>query len=336
MHRPHTWQRESGIRLAPSRDLDSGKLQGPCVVRKPDGGFRLFYTAVGPGKPFPNCQGYILSAVSSDGVNFEKEPGFRLIPQPDIPHMSLRVLVPSIVSVGNGWRMYFESRGTADRPFVICSAFSIDQLTWELEDGIRFQATGSTGGPRYSELPDGRGRLYCCGATPEEPETGGVVSAITTDGLNFDMEPGYRIRNKQHDYDSVGCTAAQVVATGGGDWSMVFSTWQDAPPGADVPPHPCTDPEAEANGSSADFAAASIAADMGGYRSRIFMAYSMDGLVWEHGECAVDGAGYGGDGPDAVHAEDMSVIRLEDGRHRMYYAACDKEGIWSVTSAVTT
>ena len=62
----------------------------------------------------------------------------------------------------------------------------------------------------------------------------------------------------------------------------------------------------------------------------------MDGLVWEHGECAVDGAGYGGDGPDAVHAEDMSVIRLEDGRYRMYYAACDNDGIWSVTSAVTT
>lgn len=80
-------------------------------MRKPDGGFRLFYTAVGPGKPFPNCQGYILSAVSDDGVNFEKESGFRLTPQRDIPHMSRRVLVPSIISVGNGWRMYFESRG---------------------------------------------------------------------------------------------------------------------------------------------------------------------------------------------------------------------------------
>jgi hypothetical protein len=117
---------------------------------------------------------------------------------------------------------------------------------------------------------------------------------------------------------------------------MVFSTWQDVPPGTDVPPHPSTDPEAEANGSSAGFAAASIAVDMAGYRSRIFMAYSADGLVWEHGECAVDGAGYGGDGPDAVHAEDMSVIRLEDGRYRMYYAACDNDGIWSVASAVTT
>ncbi len=334
MRIPYRWQREPGIRLAPSHDLDRDKLQGPCVVSRPDGGFRLFYTAVGPGKPFANCQGYILSAISEDGVNFEKEPGFRLMPQPDIAHMSLRVLVPSVVSVDNGWRMYFESRGPADRPFVICSAFSNDQLTWELEDGIRFQATGSTGGPRYLQLPDGRGRMYCCGATPEDPETGGVVSAITTDGLNFDMEPGYRIRNNQHDYDSVGCTAAQVIATGGGDWSMVFSTWQDAPPGADVPPHPSS--ELAADGSSEDFAAASIASDMAGYRSRIFMAYSMDGLVWEHGECAVAGAGYGGDGPDAVHAEDMSVIRLEDGRYRMYYAACDNDGIWSVASAVTT
>ena len=38
---------------------------------------------------------------------------------------------------------------------------------------------------------------------------------------------------------------------------------------------------------------------------------------------------------DAVHAEDMSVVRLEDGRARMYYASCDAAGRWQVASAVT-
>ena len=74
---------------------------------------------------------------------------------------------------------------------------------------------------------------------------------------------------------------------------------------------------------------------MAGYRSRIFVAYSTDGLVWERGECAIDGAGYGGQGLDAVHAEDMSLIRIDKDTYRMYYAACDKDGNWRIASAVT-
>ena len=47
----------------------------------------------------------------------------------------------------------------------------------------------------------------------------------------------------------------------------------------------------------------------------------------------IDGAGYGGQGPDAIHAEDMATIRLPDGRLRTYYAACDPDGRWTVVSA---
>ena len=36
-----------------------------------------------------------------------------------------------------------------------------------------------------------------------------------------------------------------------------------------------------------------------------------------------EGDGYGGGDVDAVHAEDMCGDRLDDGRLRMYYAACD-------------
>ena len=65
------------------------------------------------------------------------------------------------------------------------------------------------------------------------------------------------------------------------------------------------------------------------------MAYSTDGLVWERGDCVIEGDGYDGDGIDAVHAEDMSVIHLGEGRYRMYYAACDKHGEWRIASAIT-
>ena len=82
------WRKEAGGRLEGSRDLDSSKLQAPCIVRNPSGGFRIFYTAVGPAQPYAECQGYLLSAISDDGLTYRTEPGIRLAPQPDVPHMS--------------------------------------------------------------------------------------------------------------------------------------------------------------------------------------------------------------------------------------------------------
>ena len=235
--------------------------------------------------------------------------------------------------------MYFEARGRADRPVVICSAVSSDMLEWELEDGIRLQHPNGLGGPRYLPLPDGRGRLYCCGtdssADAQFPK--GVISAITSDGLNFELEPGYRVPAMQGAHDSGGISAAEVVlpATAADKWSMVYSAWQDVPSGTEVPPHPSQDPNAVENGLSEDFAAASIASDLAGFRSRIYVAYSPDGLVWERGVCALEGTGYEGEGLDAVHAEDMSLIEIGKGAYRMYYAACDRAGNWRIGSAVS-
>lgn len=337
------WKKEDGARVEGTRTLDQSKVQAPGVVKIP-GGWRLFYTAVGPAKPFAECQGYILSAVSQDGVTFQPEPGIRLTPQPQLPHMALRVLAPTVTRLANGdWRMYFESRGAADRPTVICSAISTDLLEWTIEEGIRLQSPGGLGGPRYLALPDGRGRLYCCRSEWGPEGLGGrrisqsVASAISSDGLNFGFEPGCRMRDKQGDLDSAGITAAEVLPPSDhdGNWTMFYSAWQEVPPGHATPVHPSHDPHAVATGRSADFAAASIASDMSGYRSRILVASSPDGLTWRRGQCVIEGLGYGQPGLDAVHAEDMSVIDIGHGRYRMYYAACDKDGHWRVASAVT-
>ena len=339
------WRKEAGARVEGSRPLDSAKLQAPCVVRNPSGGFRLFYTAVGPAKPYPSCQGYILSAVSEDGLVFRKEPGIRLAPQPALPYNSLRVLAPTVSECSDGrWRMYFESRGPADQSTVVCSAVSADMLHWELEGGIRLHSPGGVGGPRYLPLRDGRGRLYCIntefgpgGRKGGQEISQSVVSAITADGLHFEFEPGYRVQARQTAYDTLGITAAEVIPpeVARGKWTMVFSAWQDVPPGTLVPVHPSSDANAVESGLSDDFAAASIASDMAGYRSRIFVAYSADGLVWERGECAIEGGGHDAEGLDAVHAEDMSLIKISEGTYRMYYAACDKDGNWRIASAVT-
>ena len=56
----HRWRKEPGSRVQGSRPLDELKVQAPCVVRVPEGGYRIFYTAIGPAKPYATCQGYIL------------------------------------------------------------------------------------------------------------------------------------------------------------------------------------------------------------------------------------------------------------------------------------
>ena len=333
------WRKEAGARIEGSRDLDRSKVQAPCIVKAPAGGYRLFYTAVGPDKPFADCQGYILSAVSQDGLRFEPEPGIRVAPDPALPHMALRVLAPSLTQLPDGrWRMYFEGRGRADRPTVIGSAISDDQVNWTVEPGIRLD--GGVGAPRFLSLGDGSGRLFVFRAEVVEGKRLGtpVVSAVTRDGLSLEVEPGYRLRDRTDELDSAGITAAEVIAPRmpGEPWTMLYSAWQDLPPGTVAPVHPSLASEAMARGSSADFAAASIAADMSGYRSHILVAESEDGLDWRRSGVAIEGDGYGGAEIDAVHAEDMSLIDLGDGRMRMYYACCDAHGVWRIASAVSS
>jgi hypothetical protein len=334
------WYKEVGARVEGSRDLDRDKVQAPCIVRKPGGGYRLFYTGIGPGKPFDACQGYILSATSEDGLSFAPEPSIRVVPLPAQPHLALRVLAPSIVELPDGgWRMYFEARGTADRPTTICSAVSRDQLAWHIEDGIRFTRPGGVGAPRFRQSPDGSGRLYCFesryrGGAPGQGDRIGtpVISAITRDGLNFTAETGLRLADRTHVLDSAGITAAEIAP--GGPSRLYYSGWQDLPEGQPRPSHPSLNADAVATGQSASFAAASIAADMSGYRSRIFVAHSADGMTWTRDGIVIEGDGYCGADIDAVHAEDMSLIALPDGRLRMYYAACDALGVWRIASAV--
>jgi hypothetical protein len=330
-----TWTKEPGIRVEGDRPLDASKVQAPGGVVLLDGAVRLFYTGVGPGRPFPRCQGYILSAAAPDGLAFRKDDGIRVGPDPDDETMRRRTLAPTVTPLPEGgWRMYFEARGTPDRPTVIRSARSDELVDWTVEEGIRLHRPDDVGGPRYVRLPDGRGRIYCFSRATQS-----VVSATTTDGLQFEWETGARLEGGARGpggIESAGITAADVVpSTAAGEpWLMLYSAWQDVLPGTVVPPHPSSDP-ALADREDIDFAAASIAADIAGFRSRIFEATSDDGLTWRRGGVVLEGGGPGSAELDAVHAEDMSVVRLPDGRLRMYYAACDSAGNWRVLSAIT-
>ena len=277
----HRWRNDAEARIEGSTPLDNSKVQVPCIVRNPSGGYRIFYTAVGLGKPFPDCQGYILSAVLEDGLVFQKEPGIRLFPQPATNHISLCVLAPTVTRcLEGGWRMYFEARGPASHPTVICSAISCDMLKWNIESGIRLRSLGGLSGPRYLELSDGRGRVYCCKSelgqdTSVRSKT--LISVVTSNGFEFDHQV-HDLRSEQVDYDTAGLTAAEPVSpeTEGDRWTMIYSAGQDVPVGTVVPIHPSSDTDLSKSGTSIDFARASITVDMAGYRSRIFESHSMD------------------------------------------------------------
>ena len=84
-----------------------------------NGKYRMYY-AIEPEVPGNNLEVY--SAVSSDGINWEKESGIR----------KTFATFPDIVKLPDGrWRMYFQNAG------VIKSAISTDGLNWTDEPGVR-------------------------------------------------------------------------------------------------------------------------------------------------------------------------------------------------------
>ena len=138
---------------------------------------------------------------------------------------------PDIVALGDdGWRAYLMS------PDGILSARSTDGKSFVLEEGIRVQGQHHA----LARLDDGRLRIYYSTAT-----SGGVVSAVSEDGLEFTPEPGTRLGDKPRERP----IHLSVIRAGSG-WRMYY------------------DADASQPGE--------MAPDWRGIRS----AYSPDGLDW--------------------------------------------------------
>ena len=205
--------------------------------------------------------------------------------------MSLRLIASSMVQLADGrFRMYIEARRISDRPTVITSAISEDQLVWQHEERVD--------GPAVNEAAS-TSSVPCPGTVSTSCSNRAKGSAADRNSTTPQASP----------WDN--CWLHPVP----GPWSIR--------PGRTPPPE------------ELDFAAASIAADISRFRSRIFQAMSEDGLSFRPPEYIVAGGSYDSNELDAVHADDMSVITLGDGRKRMYYAACDTTGRWRFASAGT-
>jgi len=283
--------------------LDSDRILTPNVIHLPTGGYRMYYTGLGPARRDPDALGYILSASSDDAVTWSKDPGVRV----DLmaPYASHRTLCPDVILLEDGhFRMYFEAR-SPDRPTVILSALSPDGLDWTVEEGVRFgDDQWSYGTPRvlYACAP-GQAlthRMYFHRYT--YPLRGGldagnhIISAVSTDGLHFEEENGVRIR-QETDRETFSVYAPEVVRLADGTYRLYYSGWSDT------------------------------------VRGGIFTAVSRDGLHWDKGTDVVIELGQ--QGWDADMVSEPCVIDLPDGRARLFYEACDGEGKYRILSATS-
>ena len=131
------WTKEDRIAVDLDHPLDSERILTPNVIHVA-GGYRMYYTGLGPARRDPDALGYILSAFSNDAVTWRKDPGVRVDLFP--PHASARTLCPDVIPLPDGrYRMYFEARSGVpaaeeerflgpQQPTVILSAVSNDGL----------------------------------------------------------------------------------------------------------------------------------------------------------------------------------------------------------------
>jgi hypothetical protein len=170
------WTPDPGVRVK-----DGGV---PFVHKMDDGRYRLYYCG----------QGGIISAVSHDGLDFEKDAGERIGPG-SLGSGEAIVCDASIIHLPNGWvRMYYKGAngpgGPGQAVHSIYSAISPDGLNFQREgvriDSIKSEDDGWASVPEAIRLLDDRIRIYY--VSDSQYVGHGIVSAISSDGLNFQKE----------------------------------------------------------------------------------------------------------------------------------------------------
>jgi len=299
------WVKDPEVSIDSDSPLDAQSVLTPNVVRLPWGGFRMYYNGRGPARVVESSIGYILSAVSDDGLIWTKEPGVRIdVHEPDA---NCWVICPDVIPLPNGgWRLFYEAK-SVDKRSVVLSAVSEDGLIWEPEAGFRVaDPEWSFGSPRCIYVPSDdaaeelKYRLYFHHYS-FPMQTGldaqnHIISAISSDGLNFEIEPGVRIAQEDPERESYAVYAAEVIRLANGTYRMYYSGWSNK------------------------------------IRGGIFSASSTDGLNWTKDA-----------GPlldrdrslDCLMVSEPCVIELDDGRCRLYYEAEDQDKKRRILSATS-
>ncbi|MFC1544758.1 hypothetical protein ACFL4X_01190 [Gemmatimonadota bacterium] len=227
-----------------------------------------------------NWRERILSAISVQGGEWTIEPGERI--SPDSEQEGRKVYSPWIVPISRGYRMYYSAKNDYGRTNIL-SAVSSDGIEWTREPGIRLSTPSSVfesvSGPSVIRR-NGDWLMFCtCG-------TGcisGIGKACSEDGLNWVL-----ITERQRDVINPGprmsaCNPS-IVQLNDGTLRMYFSGHDETV-----------------------------------NTSRIYVAESRDGNVWDAGRQCLDHSGnYERHGVDFCHA-----VNEADGNWLLYYT-----GFW--------
>ncbi len=144
------------------------------------------------------------------GSYWRKDPKITI--DTDTPLDDIRVLTPNVIRQGDGYRMYYTGYGSAktgnDVAGYILSAWSDDGLHWVKDVGVRIDvfepyANFWTLCPDVIPLPDGRWRMYFEARSKDRPTV--ILSAISTDGLQWQPEPEVRVSNPTWSFGSPRC-----------------------------------------------------------------------------------------------------------------------------------
>jgi hypothetical protein len=179
-----TWIKEGGVRLTPDhRDENQERVGNPVVFPLKNGRYRMVYE----GSDIKQARRYLFSAYSEDGITWIREKGIRL--QDKNEYGAILASVPNVITLPKGkLRMYYS---TGSR---IKAAVSSDEgLTWKKEKitGIDSPATD----PNVVLIEDGFYKMYyTISDSPTKPKNLRIVSARSTDGLNWERERGTRIK----------------------------------------------------------------------------------------------------------------------------------------------
>jgi len=304
----------------------------------------------------------------------------------DGPLDSARTLTPNVVRVNGGYRLYYHGFGPgrprSESSGYILSAFSEDAETWQKEEGVRIDAGGESAancvwGPDVVSLSSGGYRMYFEGRTNQDDGRvkSVILSALSTDGLNWQQETGTRLTGEIVSYGAPRCIpiGSEGIHEKGGSRFRLYASAspfrQDRLKSDDSYTNCNIVSAFSEDGITFDletgirvvqdrdlesyslYAPEVIQLGVGGYRMYYagwMAAPEVPAGSPYHGRIfsalSADGIVWHKDPEicvdnggkwDRAKASEPCVIDLPDGRFRMFYEACDYQGQWRIASATS-
>jgi hypothetical protein len=190
-------------------------VEDPSVVLTPQGKYRMYYYEhpYREGRPLSRTGRFtIASAISNDGINFQKEAGVRF--------EYGRVMDPDVIQMGNVWRMFCSEDGR------IVSAISHDN-----GQGFAFEKYVPLDGfiTATVKVPGGYRMYYQSRAYKGKPRE--IFSAFSADGEKWTKDAGVRIKGEVRGHESGGLgdvMSMAVAKTDTGYWMFYVSKSNDS------------------------------------------------------------------------------------------------------------